>query len=291
MTFEFASLFTLSFWRHILLSRHTWARFLEAVGGLFLVAEVLRFFGMYPAIAEGRRGFWTMMIVAFAIGCTARFPVKRVRYKIKKKDYEYEVWIGDILALSSDAVISTNTTFDTSISEGRIAANSLQGQFTMREYSGEVPRLDADITKSLSDRDFEKVERPGKKKKYPMGTVAVVKPGIRTFYLLAMANMNDNGNAQTTAPELEKALAALWQEIADRGELGDVAIPVVGTGRGRLQLPRQKVIELIAQSFADASRDRKIANRLIIVISPTDAAEHDINLFQIRDYLTQSLYT
>lgn len=290
MTFELASLFTLSFWRHILLSRHTWARFLETVGALFLAAEVLKFFGMYPSFAEGQPGFWTMMATAFGAGCTARFPVKRVRYKIRQKDYEYEVRIDDILSMRSDAVISTNTTFDTSISEGRIAENSLQGQFTLREYSGDVSRLDGDIAKSLNGRSFERVERPGKKK-YPIGTVAVVKPADRTFYLLAMAHINDNGNAQTSAPELETALDDLWQEIADRGELGDVSIPVVGTGRGRLQLPRQKVIELIAQSFADASRDRKIANRLTIVISPADAAQHDINLFQVRDYLTQSLYT
>lgn len=287
--FEVASLWTFSFWRHILISRHTWARFLQAVGTLFLAAEVLRFFNMYPASIEGRIGFWLMILVSFIVGCTARFPVKRVRYRIGKKDYEIEVCIADILALTCDAVISTNTTFDTSISERRIAKDSLQGQFTLRTYGGDVERLDKDIAKSLNGRPFERVDRPGKKKKYSIGTVAVVKPEERTFYLLAMAHLGDDGNAYTTQAERERALELLWEEIANRGELGDVAIPLIGTGRGRLQQARQKVVELIAQSFADASRHRKIATRLTIVISPADAANYEVNLFQIRDYLTLSL--
>src|SRR6516164_6068916 len=66
--------------------------------------------------------------------------------------------------------------------------------------------------------------------------------------------------------------------------------PVVGTGRGRLQLPRRKLIELIAQSFADASRTKVFANKLAIVVHPEDAKRHEVNLFEIRDYLALSLH-
>jgi hypothetical protein len=63
----------------------------------------------------------------------------------------------------------------------------------------------------------------------------------------------------------------------------------VGTGRGRIQLPRKKIIERIAQSFAYASRERTFANKLTIVIHPSDAAKYDVNLFEVRDYLVGSL--
>jgi hypothetical protein len=78
--------------------------------------------------------------------------------------------------------------------------------------------------------------------------------------------------------------------VGHQGEIGDLAIPALGTGRGRLELPRRKVIELIAQSFADASRDKVFANKLAIVVHPEDAKRYEVNLFQVRDYLALSLH-
>jgi len=287
--FDPASFRTVSFWRHILLSRHTWHRFLEALGALFLFAEVLKFFSLYPIIAEGPRAFVVMVSTALLIGCTARFPVTRIKYRIPKKDYEFDVRIADLLSLPYDIVVSTNTTFDTDISGGLIASDSLQGQFTKRVFNGDTRSLDDKISASLDGKEFETIERAGKSRRYPLGTVAIVKTEKQNYYLLAMSNLNSSGNAQTSFSQLELILEGLWAEIANRGELGDVAVPVIGTGRGRLQQSRQKIVEVIAQSFADASRDRKIANKLIIVISPDDAKTYDVNLFQIRDYLTLSM--
>ena len=55
-------------------------------------------------------------------------------------------------------------------------------------------------------------------------------------------------------------------------------------------MPRKKVVELIAQSFADGSQERTFSNKLTIVVSPDDAANFSFNLFQVRDYLSQSLH-
>jgi hypothetical protein len=85
-----------------------------------------------------------------------------------------------------------------------------------------------------------------------------------------------------------EALDKLWDYMAERGDHGDVVLPLVSTGRGRIQLPR-KIIERIAQSFAYASRERTFANKLTIVIHPGDAAKYDVNLFEVRDYLVGSL--
>ena len=57
-----------------------------------------------------------------------------------------------------------------------------------------------------------------------------------------------------------------------------------------MKLPRKKVIERIAQSFADASQETVFSNRLTIVVRPDDASNFSINLFQVRDYLSQSLH-
>ena len=88
---------------------------------------------------------------------------------------------------------------------------------------------------------------------------------------------------------LDEALEGLWSNMARKGELGDVIMPLMGTGRGRVAIPRKKIIERIAQSFADASQEQVFSNKLSIIVRPEDASKFSLNLFQVRDYLSQSL--
>jgi hypothetical protein len=64
----------------------------------------------------------------------------------------------------------------------------------------------------------------------------------------------------------------------------------MGTGRGRVAYPRKKMIERIAQSFADACSERAFSNKLIIVVRAEEASKFSLNLFQVRDFLGQSLH-
>jgi hypothetical protein len=112
----------------------------------------------------------------------------------------------------------------------------------------------------------------------------------KNFYFVAMSDMNEFGNAQSSVRYIDIALEKLWIYLAERGELGDVVLPLMGTGRGRIELPRKKMIERIAQSFADASRDKIFSNKLVIVVYPPDVEKFGINLFEVRDYLSQSLH-
>src|SRR3954451_6763984 len=219
-----------------------------------------------------------------------RAPVN-FRYKVPKRDFAIEVRIGDLFACPGGRIISSNTTFDTNIAEGIISPNSLQGQFTSRFFQQNISALDDEIERALAKEEYvEAVNKPGKLKKYPVGTVAHIRVGNEDYYWLAMANINEHGNAISDIKTIDQALEKLWRFIADRGELGDVIVPLLGTGRGRVDVPRKKLIEKIAQSFADASKDRMFANRLVIVVHPSDAANFEVNLFEVKDYLRQSLH-
>ena len=125
---------------------------------------------------------------------------------------------------------------------------------------------------------------------YPIGTVARVKAHGRTFYFVAMSRLNNEGTAGTTLREVEDALTSLWDFILTHGELRDLSVPLMGTGRGRTGFPRKKMAERIANSFAEGSKDQIFSNRLSIVIRPEDAENFGVNLYQIRDYLVQGLH-
>ena len=105
-----------------------------------------------------------------------------------------------------------------------------------------------------------------------------------------MAHLNANGNAHASPREIEDALERLWEHIRHFGDLRDVSIPLVGTGRGRTGVPRKKMVEKIAQSYVDASKSAVFINKLSIVIRPEDAANFSVNLYEIRDYLVHGIH-
>jgi hypothetical protein len=265
---------------------------LSAVGAMYLLVNILDFFSIYRKDQYSQFAIIPIFAASIIYVLISRRPVTKVKYKIPNKDYILEVKIGELLSQQADVVISTSTTFDTNMMNGLISVASLQGQFATRFFGGQTTEIDRQLTEQLQDVPFTpKVDAPGKDRDYPIGTVATVRVGDRNFYFLAMSRLNEQGNARATVREVEDALDSLWGYIKNKGELRTIAIPVVGTGRGRIDLPRKKVIERIAQSFADASRDTILSNQLTIVVSPQDAEAFSVNLFEVRDYLARSLHT
>ena len=166
----------------------------------------------------------------------------------------------------------------------------MQGQFAKKYFPENIKKLDQEIEQALDGRNYSAVEHPLRKDKlYDIGTVAKIMVGQEIFYLLAMGELNKNGTAETSLPFIRTALDKLWHFISSEGENYPVVIPLLGTGRGRITTPRKKMIEIHAQSFINASKDRIFSNKLIITIWPDDAKNFEINLLEIKDYLTHSL--
>jgi hypothetical protein len=285
------SIRTLSYWRYALFSMEALARVLAAVGTLYLFVELLDTFKIYKKDEYHNYGLILMLVAAVIYVLATRRPVRRVRYKVPKKDLTFEVLIGDLFQMPGEIIISSNSTFDTDISNGLIAANSLQGQFALQVFNGQTAEIDRQIDVSLSgEASIINETRPGKKNEYPIGSVARIHANGKNFYLFAMSHMDAGGNAYSSPRILDEALEGLWRNLATKGERGDIVMPLVGTGRGRVAIPRQKMIERIAQSFADASQEAIFSNKLTIVARPEDAARFSLNLFQIRDFLSKSLH-
>ncbi|NCC22995.1 MAG: hypothetical protein EOM26_11135 [Alphaproteobacteria bacterium] len=292
MRYFFSSLLTFSFWGYALFSWQAVRGMLAVFGAIFLIIQALDFFGIYQSEKYDPRWFWGFLTLAIGGSIIPRLPVAKVSYKVPKKDLCFDVVVGNILeSRCLGIVISTNTTFDTDIASGIIAQDSLQGQLTTKYFRGNTAELDRQIEEALADVPHEDVNKAyGKAKAYPMGTVAKVTTSGKDFYLVAMAELNKNKTAQSSVQNIESSLEKLWAYVANNAEFTDIAIPILGTARGRIKLPRKKMIEKIAQSFADASADRIFSNRLVIYVRPEDAAKYNVNLFEIKDYLRQSLH-
>lgn len=291
MKYWWESVRTLAYWRYALFSGEALAKFFSTLGVLYLLINLADTFKIYEKGEYSNYGIFFLIALSVIFVIFTRRPVSRVSYKVPKKDYSFEVKIGDIFNESGEIIISSSTTFDTDMSSGLISTGSLQGQLATRFFNGQTAEIDRQLEEALSRENYvESIDKPGKRKQYPLGTVARVSAHGKNFYFVAMSHINSNGTAYSSTRMLDEALEGLWSSMARKAELGDMIMPLIGTGRGRVAIPRKKIVERIAQSFADAAQEQVFSNKLTIIVRPEDASKFSLNLFKVRDYLSQSLH-
>jgi hypothetical protein len=237
--------------------------------------------------------WWVIGAIALMGSLTALYllkPTTRVTARLRSRDLNLRIEVGDLFATSDTLVIGTNTTFDTSLAEGLISERSLQGQFTKRYFEAAVNHLDADIEASLrgvAAFELAQAEKAiGKRMLYEMGTVAKVNVKGRSAYLVAMARMNGHGVASTRIEDVRTALAALWLHVSEKGGgLPRLRVPILGTGFGKLIETREEVIREILKSFVAACASDRFCDEFTLVISVEDFLEHQIDLTELGDFM------
>ncbi|TJY54802.1 hypothetical protein E4T66_21225 [Sinimarinibacterium sp. CAU 1509] len=252
---------------------------LSIFGAIWLLVETLDFFNVYTRDKYASYAFVIFFGCSIALAVFFRRPIQSVQVPIPHRGVCVEVRIADLFNVTGAIVISTNSVFEADVAGGKISPNSLQGQFTARYFTGNQHKLIEELRKGL--------QRCKGSPPYPMGTTIPITTHGKTFYLTAMSTLNSQGNASSTLRDVEEALGGLWEYVRQAGELQELAVPLMGTGRGRLNVPRSRVAELIAESFVNASAEGKISDRLVIVIHPQDAEQFSVNLYEIKDRLRQ----
>jgi Domain of unknown function (DUF6430) len=287
----FKSIVTFSFWRHALLSWDACIKLFAAVGFQYALMDMADFFKFYTKDQYSHYAVLVMVALAVFWVVATRRPITRFSYKLPGKDLTVEVRIGDLFDGNNDVIVSTNTTFDTDMASGLIDTDSIQGQVATQFFNANTEEIDRQIDLGLAAvQGTARQDAKGKKVEYPIGTVVKVKSHNRTFYFVAMSRLNDAGNSGSSPRDTEDALEATWTFVRTNGDLRNLSVPIMGTGRGRIGVPRKKMVERIAQSFVDATSDNIFSNQLSIVIRPQDAEKYAVNLYQIRDYLVQGLH-
>jgi hypothetical protein len=269
-----------AYWRYVVFSAAGFQSVLTIFGAIYLVVEALDFFKVYSRDEYASFAFLVFLLIAAALSIVSRRPISCTVVKFAQRDFEIEVRIGNLFDAAGAILVSTNTVFECDVASGKISSQSLQGQFTAKYFTGNQNLLIEEVKKGLDGLDGPP---------YPMGTTIPVNTHGKTFYFTAIATLNAEGNASTTIPDVKKALNGLWDHVRRAGELQELAVPLIGTGRGRLQVPRNKMIELISESFVEASANGKFTDRLVIVIHPDDAKRFQVNLYEVKDRLRQAL--
>lgn len=254
---------------------------LAIYGILWLFIETMDFFSVITRDQYSSYAFIIFILISIVISILIKRPIKSISILFKELDFTIEVRIADLFDISGATMISSNTIFEADVAGGKIAVESLQGQFTAKYFTGNQ----IELINNLRD----KLKTLGIKSPYPMGTTIPINTHGKTFYFTAMAKIGKGGNASSSKTDIKLALKGLWEYVRKNGELQELAVPVIGTGRGRVKVSRKKMIALIAESFLKESKKGKFSNKLIIAIRPEDAKNFELNLYDVKDHLMHVL--
>ena len=178
-------------------------------------------------------------------------------------------------------VIPVNTAFDTKVTrrlEGEyyplVSENTLHGQWITRmsKSGANWDDIDKRIEESLYRLGFvpknEEIKSKGKRKIYPKGSVAIVEMEKAAFFLIAIADFNEQNSASSCPKDIEHALDVLIEVYDRQGQGYDMYLPLIGTGRSRSGLSMREAYELITGKIIE--NKNRIHGRVHLVLRPED---------------------
>ncbi|GIJ48330.1 hypothetical protein Val02_52160 [Virgisporangium aliadipatigenens] len=213
----------------------------------------------------------------------ASMPRVLLRHRLARRGTILHLAVGDLFALRhADLVIGFTDTFDTSTHDDRIiSAASMQGQLLRRIYGNDRGLLDRHLRRALRDEPHvareERADKPaGKLIRYALGTVAVVRERDRRIFCVAYSRMGNDFVARSSPEHLAHSLDRVWEAAHRHGQFAELAMPLVGSGRSRLDtLDLQDLLEMIVRSFVRACADNPVCRELWIVLSEFQSARID----------------
>lgn len=278
--------FSGNYWKFTVLTSKTVNFSLSRIGALWLLLTVARFFLDIPD--DQVKTHWSCFVAVIAVlTLWERRPVISVSERLVGRDIELEIKVGDLFKEDGAKVISINTTFDTDIDNGLIAESSLQGQFTRKNYDS-VQTFDKELEHQLRNLTITEeayAKKRGKKNRYEIGTVVQVRPKNQLFYLLAIADLNDEGVAYSSFENIQISLRKFWKYVAECGEAEPIVIPLIGSGRARISVKRDVIAREIIHSFVESCASKKCCEKFTLMISSDDYRKHDLNLYELGEYL------
>lgn len=264
-------IWTRRFWRSFTIHAFSAIGFLAVIVGLYDVFQPDRISRSDARIPI----FIAVVALGYAIGQSWPRPVEQ---QYSRPNTKIRIVVGDLFDQDANLVIGMSNTFDTAVPHV-ISKRSVQGQFLERVYSSDTAALDAALDESLADETpTGSINKEGKTETYPIGTIAAIRQNRRYFFCAAYTELNDRNEASGTVPGVWRCLENLWDEVRARSNGDAVAIPVIGGGQARMSqiLPAQDSIRFIALSFMLASRDRRVCDRLDIVVRREDVRTLDM---------------
>jgi hypothetical protein len=270
-------------------------------GLVVFTGTALATFGLLAGLVQLYAALWpknsinqtaTVVVIACLIVAVATYrawPRRSLRREFDLPDITVAVKVGDLFEQPGHLVIGFSDTFDTDTTDGKIISpDSIQGQFLQRVYAGDRDRLDDEIERALSGAKEVAEEQPadkaGKRRRYPIGTVATLGPPAQRYFCVAYTYMQNNLIARSSVNDLWEALNRVWEAARQFGQRKTLVIPVIGSELARISsLDRDSLLKMMILSFVANSRQQDVCKELVVVVHRKDYEK--IDMLEVRAFL------
>ena len=259
----------------------------SVLGALWLIIEVLAFFNK-DEFSEGLKSIWWLfLIIGIVWVIYENWPKQKYSYQVKGKDVSITLQIGDIFKIQGALILPVNNKFDVD-NKGIIKkSSSILRHFIKNTYKDVTAHLDTDINNQISDNPnwYEKFYLSTEPRLFKIGTVVPIFREERQYYLLSNSTLNEQNRSKCTEDDLQNSLIELWAYLSQCGSKDNLVIPIIGTGRGRINLTREEVIKEIVLSFLVSLSVETYCEQLTICIHPADIKKFKINIDDLADFI------
>ena len=125
--------------------------------------------------------------------------------------------------------------------------------------------------------------KDGEKKRFEIGTVSKINFNGKTYLLAALSHTNSHTfKASATTLELGRCLKGIWKAARTHSRGACVTIPLIGSGLSGVGLPDEYLIQLILISFYESTKERKVTDRLVLVLDENRRSKVNLNTVKER---------
>lgn len=190
---------------------------------------------------------------------------------------------GDIFKADGRKIIPFNEFFDTKVDDIVIDKDSLNGKLIIEHLDDDGRKalneaISADDNSSLK----KQLDIETNKYKFPLGRIKVFTYVNNEYLLLALNHFNAQNEAHTNRGEYEQTLRTMWKEIDRTNASKPVFLPLVGTGKRRVDDMREMTkFEFLKCILCTLRTSRiKLVKPLTILLTKDTLAE--INLYELK---------
>ena len=251
-----------------------------AYGAFWVLVESFGHF--FPAIVpEGPIGYVILVAIAAIGGVWNAWPTHSVEFQIPGSDTRFEIRFDDIFEREGVIVIPVNEYFDGELGN-HVSRKSLHGQLIECALGGIaesfVQLTEPDLA-SVNGTDVTRTS--GRNVRYPIGTTACAVIREKRYLLAALTHTDiESLSAYATVQDLSTCLDGIWERARTYYNGETVNVPLIGSGLSRIGLPPGNLIEVIATSLLIHTKNRKVADKVTLVLPKRLVGEVDLNSFK-----------
>lgn len=194
---------------------------------------------------------------------------------------QIEISFGDIFKKPGWIAIGVSDFFNSKVDERLISSKSLHGISIKKYWEGNESLWQNQVNNSLRNIESIIVHRDlGNKRKYPIGTTAVVQFENIKFLYFALAEANEQHITSNNAEGMIKSIRGMLKKARGYCSSDDLNLPLFGDGLARVELSKLVLIDLIITAIMEESRKGKVTDKINIVLLPS--LKSKLNLKQIE---------